>query len=56
VRRAAQAASEFASVIDGTFFGKCKPNLRLAYGQVKYLGTLWMSAQARKHADIGSLR
>jgi NAD(P)-dependent dehydrogenase (short-subunit alcohol dehydrogenase family) len=45
-------ASEFATAIDGTFFGERKPNVRLAYGQVKYLGALWMAAQARKHADI----
>jgi NAD(P)-dependent dehydrogenase (short-subunit alcohol dehydrogenase family) len=45
-------ASEFATVIDGTFFGERKPNVRLAYGQVKYLGALWMAALARKHADI----
>ncbi len=47
-----QSADEFATVIDGTFFGDAKPNLRLAYGQVKYLGALWMGALARKHADI----
>ena len=44
-------ADEFTTVIDGTFSAR-KPNLRLAYGQVKYLGALWMAAQARKHADI----
>ena len=46
-----QSADEFASVIDGSFFGKRKPNLMLAYGQVKYLGALWMAALARKHAE-----
>jgi NAD(P)-dependent dehydrogenase (short-subunit alcohol dehydrogenase family) len=48
----AHSAEEFASVIDGTFFDDAKPNVRLAYGQVKYLGALWMAALARKHAHI----
>jgi NAD(P)-dependent dehydrogenase (short-subunit alcohol dehydrogenase family) len=48
---ASQSADEFESVIDGSFFGNRKPNLMLAYGQVKYLGALWMAALARKHTD-----
>lgn len=45
-------ADEFASVIDGTFFNDHKYNPWLSYGQVKYLGALWMSAMARKHPDL----
>src|SRR5271167_700688 len=47
-----QSADEFATVIDGTFFGDRKPNIRLAYAQVKCLGVLWMGALARKHAEL----
>lgn len=46
------SADEFASVIDGSFFRDAKPDTTLAYGQAKYLGALWMSALARKHADL----
>jgi NAD(P)-dependent dehydrogenase (short-subunit alcohol dehydrogenase family) len=43
---------EFASVIDGSFFRGRKFNTMLAYGQVKYLGALWIAALARKHPEI----
>ncbi len=46
------SVEEFASVIDGSFFKQHKFNTFLAYGQVKYLGALWMSALARKHPDL----
>jgi NAD(P)-dependent dehydrogenase (short-subunit alcohol dehydrogenase family) len=46
------SVDEFASVIDGSFFGDQKPNVRLAYGQVKYLGALWMAALARRHSRL----
>ena len=46
------SVDEFASVIDGSFFGDDKPNIRLAYGQVKYLGALWMAALAREHPQL----
>lgn len=46
------SVDEFASVIDGSFFGDHKPNARLAYGQVKYLGALWMAALARQHSRL----
>ena len=49
---ASQSADEFATVINGSFFGNNKPSLMLAYAQVKYLGALWMAALARKHADL----
>jgi NAD(P)-dependent dehydrogenase (short-subunit alcohol dehydrogenase family) len=46
------SVDEFASVIDGSFFGDRKPNVRLAYGQVKYLGALWMAGLARQHPRL----
>ena len=46
------SVEEFASVIDGSYFMQHKFNTFLAYGQVKYLGALWMSALARKHPDL----
>lgn len=49
---AARSVEEFASVIDGSFFRGRKLDLMLAYGQVKYLGALWMSAVARRHPDL----
>ena len=49
---ATRSVEEFASVIDGSFFRGRKVDPMLAYGQVKYLGALWMSALARKHPDL----
>ncbi len=49
---ASSSADEFASVIDGSFFAGGKVNAGLAYGQVKYLGALWMAALARKHPEL----
>ena len=49
---ATRSVDEFASVIDGSFFHGRKFDAMLAYGQVKYLGALWMSALARKHPDL----
>ncbi len=46
------SVEEFASVIDGSYFKQHKFNTFLAYGQVKYLGALWMSALARQHPDL----
>ena len=48
---ATRSVEEFASVIDGSFFNGRKFDPLLAYGQVKYLGALWMAALARKHPD-----
>jgi NAD(P)-dependent dehydrogenase (short-subunit alcohol dehydrogenase family) len=48
---ATRSVDEFASVIDGSFFHGSKVDPMLAYGQVKYLGALWMSALARKDPD-----
>jgi NAD(P)-dependent dehydrogenase (short-subunit alcohol dehydrogenase family) len=46
------SVEEFVSVIDGSFFEQRKFSAFLAYGQVKYLGALWMSALARKHPGL----
>ena len=46
------SVEEFASVIDGSYFTQHEFNTFLAYGQVKYIGALWMSALARKHPDL----
>jgi NAD(P)-dependent dehydrogenase (short-subunit alcohol dehydrogenase family) len=45
------SADELASVIDGTYFADHKRDVGLAYGQVKYLGALWMAHLARRHRD-----
>lgn len=47
-----RAVDEFISVIDGSFFNDRKLDPMLAYGQVKYLGALWMSALARRHPEL----
>ncbi len=47
----AGSVEELATVIDGSFFGK-KFDPMQAYGYIKYLGTLWMSALARKHHNL----
>ena len=49
---ASSSVDEFASVIDGSFFAGSKVNAGLAYGQVKYLGALWMAALARRHPEL----
>ncbi len=45
------SVEELASIIDGSFFGK-KYDPMQTYGYIKYLGTLWMSALARKHSGM----
>lgn len=45
------SADEFASVLDGTYFGS-KFNAMQAYGYVKYAATMWMFSLARKHPNI----
>lgn len=45
------SVDDFASVIDGTFFGK-KMDPMEAYGYVKYTATQWMASLARKHKNI----
>jgi NAD(P)-dependent dehydrogenase (short-subunit alcohol dehydrogenase family) len=46
------SSEEFASVIDGSFFGGGKFDVMLSYGQIKYLGALWMGAMARMHPEL----
>ncbi len=45
------SADELAAVIDGSYFTDRKTDLNLAYGQVKYIGILWMAYLARQHPD-----
>jgi NAD(P)-dependent dehydrogenase (short-subunit alcohol dehydrogenase family) len=46
------SAEEFSSVCDGQFFAGKKADAMLAFGQVKYLGAMWMSSVARKHPEL----
>jgi NAD(P)-dependent dehydrogenase (short-subunit alcohol dehydrogenase family) len=43
---------EFTSVIDGSWFSDRKYKVSLAYGQVKYLGALWMASLARLYPQL----
>lgn len=45
------STDEFASILDGVYFGD-KIDAMQAYGHVKYVATLWISALARKHPNI----
>src|SRR5579863_4455150 len=45
------SAEELASVIDGSYFAGRKADLNLAFGQVKYIGALWMAYLAREYRD-----
>ena len=45
------AADELATVIDGSYFAGRKADFNLAFGQVKYIGALWMAYLARQHPD-----
>ena len=45
------SADELATVIDGSYFADRKTDFTLAYGQVKYIGALWMAYLARQHPD-----
>jgi NAD(P)-dependent dehydrogenase (short-subunit alcohol dehydrogenase family) len=45
------SVAEFASVIDGSFLDGPKMQ-GVAYGQVKYLGALWISDLARRHPEL----
>jgi NAD(P)-dependent dehydrogenase (short-subunit alcohol dehydrogenase family) len=49
---AEHSVAEFTTVIDGSFFGGGKVDLKLAYGQAKYLGALWLSALARRNPNL----
>ena len=43
------SADELAAVIDGSYFASRKTDPSLAFGQVKYIGALWMAYLARQH-------
>ena len=45
------SADELTTVIDGSYFADRKTDRNLAYGQVKYIGALWMAYLARQHPD-----
>ena len=45
------SANELATVIDGSYFAGRKADFNLAFGQVKYIGALWMAYLARQHPD-----
>ena len=47
----ASSADEFATVLDGSYFGN-KFDVTQAYGYVKYAGTMWALPMARKYPDI----
>lgn len=46
------STDELATVIDGSYFAGRKYNSNLAFGQVKYIGALWMAHLARQFADL----
>lgn len=45
------SVDEFVSVLNGTF-GKFGANEAYGYGYIKYIGTLWTSANARRYPNI----
>ena len=45
------SADELATVINGSYFAKRKPDFNLAFGQAKYIGALWMAYLARQYPD-----
>ena len=49
---AEHSVAEFTNVIDGSFFASRKFDGSLAYGQVKYLGALWISELARRTPQL----
>jgi NAD(P)-dependent dehydrogenase (short-subunit alcohol dehydrogenase family) len=48
---ASTSTDELATIIDGSYFADRKTDRNLAYGQVKYIGALWMAYLARQHPD-----
>ena len=46
------SVDEFASLCDGTYFRDRKPDATLAYGQVKYVGAMWMASTARRNPKL----
>src|SRR5579862_409615 len=46
------STDELTTVIDGSYFADRKFDRNLAFGQVKYIGALWMAHLAREHHDL----
>jgi NAD(P)-dependent dehydrogenase (short-subunit alcohol dehydrogenase family) len=46
------STDELTTVIDGSYFGDRKYDRNLAFGQVKYIGALWMAHLARQYRDL----
>jgi len=49
---ASSSADEFASVMDGSYYDDNRFSGAAAYGQVKYIGALWMGSMARLHPKL----
>jgi NAD(P)-dependent dehydrogenase (short-subunit alcohol dehydrogenase family) len=48
----ATSTDELTTVIDGSYFADRKYDRNLAFGQVKYIGVLWMAHLARQYPDL----
>ena len=46
------STDELTTVIDGSYFADRKYDRNLAFGQVKYIGALWMAYLARQYPDL----
>ena len=46
------STDELTTVIDGSYFADRKFDRNLAFGQVKYIGALWMAHLARQYPDL----
>ena len=46
------SADEFASLCDGTYFRGRKVDISSVYGQIKYVGAMWMAATAPRHPGL----
>ena len=46
------STDELTTVIDGSYFADRKFDQNLAFGQVKYIGALWMAHLARQYANL----
>ena len=46
------SADELATVVDGSYFADKKFDRNLAFGQVKYIGALWIAHLARQHPHL----
>jgi NAD(P)-dependent dehydrogenase (short-subunit alcohol dehydrogenase family) len=49
---ASTSTDELTTVIDGSYFAGRKFDQNLAFGQVKYIGALWMAHLARQYPDL----